>query len=68
MATLMNEKEKSPNDVAYDSNGSSGGHDHDFEAGGPKAPAKLSRELKGRHMQMIAIGMIRGLSRVFIIS
>ena len=65
MATIMNEKEKAPTDVAYDSNGSPGGSDHDFEAGGPNEPAKLSRSLKGRHMQMIAIGMLRMLRALY---
>jgi len=48
-----NEKEKGAiDDVTYDSNGS---RDADFEAG-PPASGGLARELKGRHMQMIAIG------------
>lgn len=48
-----NEKEKGVlDDVTYDSNGS---RDADFE-GAPPASGGLARELKGRHMQMIAIG------------
>ena len=53
----MDTKEKVGHDVAYDSNGSSGGKDRDFETLEPPTQRKLTRDLKGRHMQMIAIGM-----------
>lgn len=54
MDPLHNEKEKAVfDDATYDSNGSK---DHDFEAAAPPASGGLARELKGRHMQMIAIG------------
>lgn len=47
------EKEKAPiDDVTYDSNGS---RDAEFESHVPEN-GKLERSLKGRHMQMIAIG------------
>jgi len=46
------EKEKAIDDVTYDSNGS---RDAEFD-GAPPASGGLARELKGRHMQMIAIG------------
>ncbi len=49
------EKEKAPlDDVTYDSNGS---RDAEFESHVPEN-GKLERGLKGRHMQMIAIGTI----------
>lgn len=51
----MDQKEKVPiDDVTYDSNGS---RDAEFEAA-PPASGGLARELKGRHMQMIAIGTV----------
>ncbi|KAL9127197.1 MAG: hypothetical protein Q9217_003884 [Psora testacea] len=49
-------KEKIPLDVACDSTGSSGGGDHDLETQEATPNGKLARDLKGRHMQMIAIG------------
>ncbi|KAG8529115.1 uncharacterized protein KY384_005750 [Bacidia gigantensis] len=45
--------EKFPRDKEYDSSDSPV-HDHDFEAQEP-TKGKLNRDLKGRHMQMIAI-------------
>lgn len=51
----LNEKEKGvKDDVVYDSNGS---HEPDFESQQQgSASGGLARQLKGRHMQMIAIG------------
>ena len=53
-ATTTDEKYVASGEKGYDSNGSSSDHDH--EAGEIKTENKLARDLKGRHMQMIAIG------------
>ena len=51
----VGEKEKYPpkEEVTYEG----GSQEHDFEAGAP-ASGGLARQLKGRHMQMIAIGTL----------
>lgn len=51
----LTEKERAKEEIVYDSHGS---NEPDFEAQhGASASGGLARQLKGRHMQMIAIGM-----------
>lgn len=61
-AAVLGDEKYDPDTVKYDSEGSSGVAEGEVQNG------KLERGLKGRHMQMIAIGMLkRGQRGIFLL-